>query len=148
MEQLGQAVEYILSKGYVHNRNNPDSVMIRSAHQVVLSHFLCVTSFPDRKANLERPKLVPDLPLDWDAKKNDIWGYNVTFAFAISGSDLFNEPGLGLIATSTSTILKHFSDHFKVGIENNKRNHKRQLDIKSEFHAFLKSEYLSNLTQV
>ena len=101
MGQLGQAIEYIHNKGYVHNRIDPDSVMVRSAHRVVLSHFLCVAPYRGRNVNKPAPfnnvkymspelvnVFVPDAPLNWDAKENDVWGFGCTCAFALSGSDL------------------------------------------------------------
>ena len=225
MGQLGQAIEYIHNKGYVHNRIDPDSVMVRSAYRVVLSHFLCVTPYhgknennpaPFKNVKYMSPELVnafmSDVPLDWDAKENDVWGFGATCAFAVSGSDLFDEPDpdpesmvgqhdnvlalingvanihgvhnlflkqilgpgrkrviaevlkldwfedirklpadspppkspvLGQIVTGNLSILEHYDDHFKSGIEKFKKNHNKQLEIKSKFHAFLKSEYLS-----
>ena len=101
MGQIAQAIEYVHAKGYVHNRIEPNSVMIRGRDKAVLSHFLCFDDAlisgnkptPFMNMKYASPQLVQhrfNSNVEYDPKANDVWGFGCTCAFALTGNDLFN----------------------------------------------------------
>ena len=103
MGQIALAIDYLHTKGYVHNRIEPNSIMIRSVHRAVLSHFLAAGMYHVKWLNaVQVNKFMPatymsnniimastGLQVTTDAKENDVWGFGCTCAFAMSGQDLF-----------------------------------------------------------
>ena len=105
MGQIVQAIEYLHMKRIVHNRIEPNSIMIRGRERAVLSHFLCAGNY-NRLASQPSPFMDPRYysatlvkqhighpDVQYDAKANDVWAFGCTCAFALIGRDLFTFDG-------------------------------------------------------
>ena len=121
MGQIAQAIEYLHTKGYVHNRIEPNSIMIRSKRRAVLSHFLAASSYRGKGVNAVRlnkfmmaePRYLSNdvimgatgYNVTTDAEENDVWGFGCTCAFAMAGRDLFVTGSL------EQTLMAHANAH-------------------------------------
>ena len=110
MGQIAQAIEYLHANNYVHNRIEPNSIMIRSPHRAVLSHLLASGPYQGKELNavtlnkfmLAEPrymsgdviKAAVGQQVETDGKENDVWGFGCVCAFAMAGRDLFQANSL------------------------------------------------------
>ena len=115
MGQIVQAIDYLHSKSYVHNRIEPNSIMLRGRERAVLSHFLCASSYRERGnfppkfinlkyASAELVQYFIDDEHGYDAKANDVWGFGCTCAFSITGRDLFSSDDVTRLAKQQKSV--------------------------------------------
>ena len=119
MGQVAKAIEYLHTKGVVHNRIEPNSIMIRGRESAVIGHFLCAQYYHGYGGNklppvqcLNLSYVSPDIFANmaniqnrYDAKENDKWGFYCTCAFVLCGRDLFSSMNQGTIPQQQQRVL-------------------------------------------